>query len=163
MTRARVVLILAVAAALAVAGCGGGPKYVTVSGVVTVDNQPYPNAVVSFQPVAGKDGTSPGRGSSGVTDGEGRYRLVTDDGTEGAIPGKNRVRIQTLRKGGETFVDPQLGSPDNAGETAVRKGPVDPIPTEWYSDKGHKEFDVPPGGTDQANFSITSIHAGKKK
>jgi predicted small lipoprotein YifL len=160
MTISRLALVIALAAA---AGCGGGPKYVPVSGVVTVDGQPYKNAVVSFQPVAAKDGVAAGRGSGAVTDEKGRFTLYADDGTPGAVAGKHRIRIQTQRASNEVFFDPQVGSPDNAPAPAAKKGQVDPIPVEWYSDKVVKEFEVPADGTDKADFAITSIHAGKKK
>jgi hypothetical protein len=153
------------AAVVAAAGCGGdGPKYVPVSGVVKVDGQPYPNAVVSFQPVGGRENPNPGRGSSAVTDANGRYTLLVDDGTTGAVVGKHKVRIQSKRDDPNAFYDPSVGNPDNAPTPTPKKGGrVDPIPADWYSDVGGKDFDVPPGGTDQANFDIPSIHAAKKK
>lgn len=164
MTLSRVAPPFALAAALvAAAGCGGdGPKYVPVSGVVKVDGQPYKGAVVSFQPVGGKENASPGRGSSALTDANGRYSLLVDDGTTGAVVGKHKVRIQTKRDDPAAFFDPNVGSADNA-PTPKKGGRVDPIPAEWYSDKGGKDFDVPPGGTDQANFDIPSVTAEKKK
>src|SRR5688500_15770406 len=80
------------------AGCGGGgPKYVKVSGVVTLNGKPYPRAVVVFQPIAADQSVNPGRGSSAYTDENGRFELTTDDGHHGAIVGKHRVRIQTRR------------------------------------------------------------------
>ena len=145
------------------AGCGSGPQFVAVSGVVKVDGQPYKNAVVSFQPMATAGNDNPGMGSSAVTDGQGRFTLTTNEGNPGAALGKHRIRIQTKREGAAVFVDPTVGSPDadpNAGKKA--KGTIDPIPVEWYSDGGNKEFVVPAGGTDQANFDITSAKSGKK-
>jgi len=152
------------AAVVAAAGCGSdGPKYVPVSGVVKVDGQPYKNAVVSFQPVGTKDSPAPGRGSSAVTDDQGRYSLLVDDGTAGAVVGKHRVRIQTKRDDPAAFYDPAVGNPDNAAAAPAAKkgGRVDPIPAEWYSDRGGKEFEVPPGGTDKADFSISSARTAK--
>ncbi|MFO0797495.1 MAG: hypothetical protein U0804_08450 [Gemmataceae bacterium] len=153
------------AALVAAAGCGGdGPKYVPVSGFVKVDNQPYPNAVVSFQPVGSKENSAPGRGSSAVTDSNGHYTLYVDDGTRGAVVGKHKVRIQTKRDEPVAVFDPTVGSADGAPPPAAKKAPkADPIPTEWYSDKGGKDYDVPAGGTEQANFDITSIPAAQKK
>lgn len=141
----------------ALSGCGGGPMYVPVTGTVTVDGKPYSNAVVSFQPVAGPGNPEPGRGSSALTDGEGRFYLMTDDGRDGALVGKHRVRIQTKRDDPEAFFDPHVGSADNAPNPKKKGGKVDPIPTAWYSDKGGKEFDVPPGGTSKADFAIESV------
>lgn len=164
MSLSRVALTFALAAALvAAAGCGGdGPKYVPVSGVVKVDGQPYANAVVSFQPVGGKENATPGRGSSALTDANGRYSLLVDDGTTGAAVGRHKVRIQTKRDDPTAFYDPTVGSADRPAGVPKKGGKVDPIPADWYSDVGGKDYDVPPGGTDQANFDITSIHAAKK-
>src|SRR5881409_1494611 len=97
MRLARLILVVAAGALLGgVAGCGEA-KYVKVSGVVTLDGQPYKNAVVSFQPISSEGNPNPGRGSTGLTDENGRYTLVTDDGHTGAVVGKHRVRIQTKR------------------------------------------------------------------
>src|SRR5262245_31527772 len=151
----RFLPVVAACAFLAVApGCGKG-KYVKVSGVVKLNGKPYQNAVVSFQPI-GKGDEPPGRGSSAVTDAEGRFTLVTDDGHKGAVVGKHRVRIQTKRNDPTVYVDPSVGSPDDPFPRG-KKVEVDPIPLEWYSDKSTKEFDVPPGGTDQANFDIVTV------
>lgn len=145
-----------------VAGCGGGPNFVAVSGVVKVDGQPYKNAVVSFQPQSSDGNPNPGIGSSGVTDDQGRFTLTAADGKKGAAVGKHRVRIQTKREGSAVAVDPTVGSPDsdpNAGKKT--KGMIDPIPVEWYGDAGNKVFEVPAGGTDSANFDIET-KKGKK-
>lgn len=158
------VLTFAVMTSGLLTGCGGG-AHAPVSGVVTVDGQPYPNAVVTLQPLATGGNNNPGIGSSGITDAQGRFTLMTIDGKPGAVVGKHRLRIQTQREGSTVFVDPNVGSADsdpNAGKKKAPKGPVDPIPTEWYSDAGKKEFDVPAGGTDKANFDIVSKNPVKK-
>ena len=144
--------------ALAVVGCGGGGKYVPVSGVVKVNGQPYKNAIVSFQPIAATGSDTGGLGSTALTDDQGRFVLESIDGKKGAVPGKHRVRIQTKRDDPTAVIDPTVGS-DDSPQTA-KKGQIEPIPVEWYSDSGNKEFTVPEAGTDQANFDIVS---GKKK
>jgi len=145
------------AALLAAAGCSDGAKYASVSGVVTLDGKPYGKAVVSFQPLGTKGNSSPGRGSSAYTDENGRFTLTCDGTVNGAVVGKHQVRIMT-RGSDNVTADPTTGSSD---DTSGQKREVDPIPPEWHS-QSKKEFDVMPGGTDKANFDITSLKAGKK-
>ncbi|HXG13220.1 MAG TPA: hypothetical protein VNK04_25910 [Gemmataceae bacterium] len=151
------VRMLALSAALLlaeVAGCGGGPKYAPVSGVVTLNGKPYSKAVVVFQPIATPDNPEPGRGSSGFTDENGRFTLKTDEGQQGAVVGKHLVRIMTKWNSPAGAFESETGSPD--GDPKLRiKVQVDPIPPEWNS-SSTKEFVVPPGGTDSANFDIIS-------
>jgi len=129
-------------------GCGGGPKFVPVSGVVKVDGKPYGNAVVRFQPMGGTDNPNPGAGSAAYTDENGRFELKSDNQDNGAVVGKHLVRIMT--KGGDVVgQDPDGGSSDEA----PKRRNVDPIPPEWNS-RSDKEFVVPAVGTDQANFDI---------
>jgi hypothetical protein len=153
----KLVPIIAVAAGLLLvgaAGCGGGPRYVKVSGVVTLNGKPYQNAVVSFQPLATKDNPNPGRGSSGYTDANGRFTLKSDEGQTGAVVGKHRIRIMTRRDTAAAEFDPTVGSPDS-GPKARGKVEIEPIPPEWYA-TSTKEFEVPAGGTDKANFDIVT-------
>ena len=142
---------------VAAAGCSGGNGYAPVSGTVLLDGKPYGKAVVSFQPIGVKGGDSPGRGSSAYTDDSGRYVLTCDGTVNGAVIGRHQVRIMT-RGSDNVTADPEQGSSD---DTSGQKREVDPIPPEWHS-QSKKEFDVVPGGTDKANFDITSLKAGKK-
>ena len=120
-----------------------------VSGVVTLNGKPYGKAAVSFQPIGDLKNPNPGRGSSAYTDENGRFALISDE-HNGAVVGKHLVRI-TTRSGQQVAAEPGLGSPDNA--PANRS--VDPIPLEWNWES-QKEFEVPPGGTDKANFDIVT-------
>jgi hypothetical protein len=159
----RIALVVVALPALLAVGCGGGPNLAPVSGVVTVDGKPYPNAVVSFQPLAQPGSTDTGMGSSAVTDENGRYTLTTIDGKNGATVGKHKVRIQTKRENTNAVVDPSKGSddkPDDGGRP--RKTQSEPIPLEWFSDTGGKEFTVPAGGTDKADFAIDGAKPKKK-
>jgi hypothetical protein len=152
----RLRLLAAAGLLAAMLGCSGGPKYVPVSGVVKLDGVPYPHAVVSFQPMSTPDNPNPGRGSSAYTDENGRFVLKGDNDIDGAIVGKHLVRIMT--KGNDvTGQYPEGGTPDDA---PVGRGKVDPIPPEWNA-LSNKEFEVPKGGTDQANFDIIT-KKGKK-
>jgi hypothetical protein len=136
----------------AMTGCDAGPNYVPVSGVVTLDGKPYPDAVVLFMPRAAEPGQDPGRGSSAYTDANGRFQLKTMDGDEGAVVGKHTVQISS--KGDYVLpIDPETGSSDTLPAGAA-KAKVDPIPRDWINPG--KDFEVPPGGTDKANFDIVS-------
>ncbi|MBY0514472.1 MAG: DUF4198 domain-containing protein [Gemmataceae bacterium] len=151
MRRTRLLALGVLAAGLGTAaGCGEKSNYVTVSGVVRLNNKPYPNAIVLFQPVGGSDNQNPGRGSSGVTDADGRFRLKCDDGRDGAVVGLHQVKIRT--NADVVGYDPEVGSPDNT--PAPKKGEVDPIPIDWRTLGEKHTFEVPPGGTDQANFNL---------
>lgn len=71
-------------------GCGSGnlPEMGTVSGVVTLDGKPVPDAVVRFQP-------NSGRGSRAKTNAEGYYNLGYVGSAEGALIGEHKVTIST--------------------------------------------------------------------
>ena len=131
-------------------GCGGSAGYAPVSGVITIDGQPYGQAVVSFQPMATSGNPNPGRGSSAYTDASGKFVLMSDNGDNGAVIGKHRVRIMT--RGGNVVGQSASGVSGDGAPTAQN---VDPIPPEWNA-LSEKEFEVPASGTDQANFDIVT-------
>jgi hypothetical protein len=153
----RVITVGAAIALLAlVPGCGSeGRKIVQVSGVVYLDGQPCKNVIVSFQPLGSASEENPGRGSSAVTDDNGRYTLVYDGEKPGVLTGKHRIRIY-----------PQLGAEkgrDDGVEPPKNYKPVRPvfIPADW-NEYSTVEFEVPSNGTDKADFKIESKPAAKK-
>ncbi len=83
-------LFLVTGAALSFVGCAGsdGPELGEVSGLVTLNGDPLPNATVHFTP-------DEGRPSRGETDEDGRYTLMYTNENEGAVPGQHTVRIST--------------------------------------------------------------------
>ena len=86
--------------AMIVCGCLGsssGPELVDVSGTVTMDGKPLPNAIVTFRP-EGAQGGEQSRPAYGQTDDDGRYRLQYSTEKSGAIPGKYSVSISTYRR-----------------------------------------------------------------
>ena len=134
---------------IAAVGCSGGAKFAPVSGMVKLNGKPYGKALVSFQPMGTAENPNPGRGSSAYTDENGHFTLTSDGTQDGAIVGKHIVRIRSRDKvTNEVVSEP---SPDNAPPPRL----VDPIPIEW-NEQSDKQFDVPPGGTNQANFDITT-------
>ncbi len=74
---------------IAVAGCGGRSDLATVSGTITLDGAPLPDAMVMFTPITG------GRPAAGRTDAQGRYELVHDRSNMGALFGEHVVEIST--------------------------------------------------------------------
>lgn len=133
-------------------GCSNAPKFVPVSGIVTLDGKPYALGVVSFQPIGTNENPNPGRGSSAFTDANGRFSLQCDASIDGAIVGKHLVRIMS-RSEGEASIAPGTSSPDGA---PVSRKVADAIPPEWNGES-KVEFDVPATGTDKANFDIKTI------
>ena len=150
MKQIRSTALVAGALACCLFGCNSGNVYVPVSGVVTLNDKPYKNASVNFQPIAGDQNTAPGRASFGYTDENGRFTLKSVDGQSGATPGKHLIRISTKYskelKGYEVW--------DAAKKQSV-KSAEDPIPPDWNYDS-KREFDVPSGGTDKADFKIVT-------
>ena len=79
-------------------GCGSGSPYdvVPLSGTVTLDDKPLPNARIVFQPIRTPRGTKDvGPGSYGRTDASGQFQLETIDEHEGAVVGTHMVRVTT--------------------------------------------------------------------
>jgi len=68
------------------AGCGGGPKPLPVSGIVTLDGQPVAQAGVLFCP------REKGPMGTGTTDANGKFELKTTN-TPGVLPGEYNVAI----------------------------------------------------------------------
>jgi hypothetical protein len=146
--RARSLLGLVAVLAL---GCGS-KKLAPVSGTVTLNGKPLVGATVTFDPIAEKGSIEAGHASMGKTDEEGRFTLQTTKGENGARIGKHRVSISVMNQ--------QAGDTD---ERPPRGGwPVtDQVPAE-YNTESKLTFEVPPGGTDSADFPLKSPETGNK-
>jgi hypothetical protein len=122
---------------VASSGCGpGGPDIASVEGTVTMNGKPLPNAAVVFIP-------ENGRPAGATTDSEGHYVLNFTTGRKGAIPGKNSIRITTLRDAGE----------DENGKPVP--GSKETIPME-YNIASTLTFTVKDGEKNVANFDLKS-------
>lgn len=86
MVRGIAVRLILLFAALAVAGCGGGP--VPVRGRVTLDGTPVAGAAVVFLPAGPR-----GHPASGQTDASGVFRLTTFKKEDGAVRGEYIVVV----------------------------------------------------------------------
>jgi hypothetical protein len=138
--------LVGLAAVALFAGCGKPYRVAPVSGKVTLDGKPLPKASVTFVPMASKDNINPGPTAAGLTDDDGRYTLIVDKDTPGAVVGTCRIYITTL------LSDPVLD--EREGGPPVQR-PRDRVP-EKYNQKTELTYDVPKGGTDQANFDLYS-------
>jgi hypothetical protein len=101
-------------AALFTLGCiDQSARLTEAHGVVLLNNKPVPNAEIVFLPDAGIKGPS----SSAVTDADGHFTLMTDDGRAGAVVGRHRVTVRTSKPRNDPRADdnPHAGSkPDSA-------------------------------------------------
>jgi hypothetical protein len=70
-------------------------ELVEVTGTVTLDGQPLPEATVRFLPIV--TGDEPARPSSALTTDEGEFALGYSTTKQGARPGKYRIYISTFR------------------------------------------------------------------
>jgi hypothetical protein len=131
---------------LAAVGCSKeGYTLASVSGTVTLNGNPLPNAIVTFQPI-GSLSHDPGPGSTGRTDAEGRYTLrvvAVGHRRNGAVVGWHHVSITT-----QSRANPQASSDD-------RTPPPPEILPANYNANSDLKYEVPPGGTDHADFPLT--------
>lgn len=91
---------LCIAAALLTgmtSGCfsNSGPVLADVTGNVTFNGKPLPDAMVSFYPNTGE------RSAHGMTDAAGNYRLQFTGMKEGALVGEHQVKIEVGIPAGE--------------------------------------------------------------
>jgi hypothetical protein len=126
-------------------GCSSSVKIAPVSGRVTLDGKPLAGVHVSFQPIAKAGDVNPGGGSYAVTDADGKFTLLLVEGEQpGAVIGKHRVEITARSEPIPANVD-----------LAKRPAPKVFVP-EKYGRKSELTFEVPAGGTKEANFELKS-------
>lgn len=155
-----------------IGGCGSDPYVLApVSGRITIDGQPVAELRISFEPVGSAERKYPGPESVGITDDDGRYSLKTmaEAPRRGAVVGKCRVRISSLpSKQRKEIADIHAPGYDPVKEVKdlkeqlrrpTRKQParesIGAIPLR-YNDNTELSFDVPPDGTDKADFAISA-------
>jgi hypothetical protein len=131
------VLAVLVSLVTGTSGCGNSYQLADVSGRVTMDGEPLADATVSFV-------HSEGPSSFGRTDADGRYTLETvADGERGALVGTHVVRVN-VSHGGDAESDELVTPPEGAL-----------IPPR-YNTESNLTFEVSSGGSDEANFELTS-------
>ena len=129
-------VVLLMMALMLQVGCGpSGPDIARVQGPVTMDGKPLPNAIIMFVPVGGRPSVS-------ETDANGKYVLEFSGGRKGAIPGINRVEINTGRLAYEK---------DGKNYPAVKES----VPVQ-YNRLTTLEFNVEAGKNNTADFALKS-------
>ena len=127
-------MLAAVAGVLPIIGCGGTsgdlPGTAPVTGTVTYNGDPVPNAHVMFYP---EDGEKP---AVGTTDESGKYTLTTFNEGDGAIPGTHTVTVTAYDNSSEGVSMNSL-VPDKYGiqtssplKVTVKDGDMNEIPLE---------------------------------
>ncbi len=119
-----------------VLGCGNNSNLAPVEGTVTMDGKPLQAASIIF--INGQSSPSGAR-----TDEKGFYKLSYSDTEDGAVPGKNIVRISTAQ-----------------GSNITEEGKPVPARTETVPTKYHVhstlEFTVEPGKKTVADWKLDS-------
>jgi len=137
---------LALLIGLGITGCGGsGYSVAPVSGTVSVDGKPTAGIALTYQPLTSDKNKNPGPGSAGVTDANGRYTLkvvVAGQNKAGAVVGKHRVTLVTAP------------APRDEADDTAHPPPKELIPAKELGKA--REFEVPAGGTDKADFNLSS-------
>ena len=139
---ARAVAFVSVSA-VAAAGCGRS-DIVAVSGRVTWDGRPVPEAVVRFvhesRPMA-----------AAGTDSEGRYRLTTRQPMDGAYIGRHRVTVTPLISGAANDSEAAALRARTDIPKVVRDATTSPLAVEVIA-----------AGPNQFDFDLAK-HAGTKR
>jgi hypothetical protein len=126
--------VLSISASMATLGCNKEEvKLVPAEGTVLIDGQPAANISVQFMPDIMKGGKGPT--SYGITDGNGKFRLKTHAGKDGAAAGPHNIVLADLDEerppqGTESRKLPRLDSKYSAttnGLSADVKGDGQPI------------------------------------
>ena len=130
------IAVVFVLLAISTVGCSpDGPEISRVEGTVTMDEKPLAGAIVMFVPPGG-------RPSASETDSNGKYVLEFSGGRKGAIPGLNRVEINTARLAYEK---------DGKMMPAVKES----VPAK-YNRLTTLEFTVEQGKKNVADFALKS-------
>jgi hypothetical protein len=155
---------------LSVVGCSGNSfKTVPVSGTVTLDGEPVAGVEVVFFPKPTESSAVVGPFSTAITDGEGKFTLVTRYGDPGAVVGAHRVTFAYGDIDKEAIADADLAeeeakaegeglsAEEKAAARAARSqlGKRKAIPAR-YGEESDVSIEVPAGGMTNVDFPLTS-------
>lgn len=135
-------------------GCGGDADMAPVTGMVTLDGEPVPNAVVTFMPSKG------GLPSTGQTDPDGGFRLKMPKGDDGAPIGRHLVSV--IARQTQDAPTPQGGNEEMAslqgyGPRYRKPKSRSLVPTRYSKfETSGLEFEVKAGAENKAELALTS-------
>jgi hypothetical protein len=115
--------LVAFAVGMGLCGCSGGAapvKLIEAKGTVTYRGEPLSLCSIRLIPL--KEGPS----SSGVTNEQGEFTLVSQDGKPGVVPGTHRVLIVDVSE--QAYLDDPLNPNDRPKKAIARKLK---LPPEW--------------------------------
>jgi len=113
-------------------GCkNDGFTMAPVSGIVTADGKPISDLKIVFYPKGSKENPAPGPFSTGQTDSEGKFTLVSRYGEPGAVVGLHRVGFEM-----PSNLDPAaLGEAQGRLTEMLAEGEADPASAEAIKDE----------------------------
>jgi hypothetical protein len=131
--RTSIFALISLSAILA-AGCGKGDFPVgRTAGRVTCDGQPVAGVRVYFEPLETGGSAIVGKQGSGVTDADGRFNVSTYGAGDGAVVGRQRVRV---------------------GWADEDSRPTTPCPCEVNSEKDVMQVEVLPGEDNEFEVAL---------
>jgi hypothetical protein len=152
---------------LSLTGCGNGDYSVaSVSGRVISNGEPVSGIRLVFAPQISIENGSPGPWSTAVTDAEGAFTLKTRYKKNGAVVGLHHVSFEFDDIDPDAMEDLMEDLEEARGEdgsreefNAVKKQIADlkrriDSQTVKVSEEFSIDFDVPKGGTTEANFDL---------
>ncbi|UUO04680.1 carboxypeptidase-like regulatory domain-containing protein [Blastopirellula sp. J2-11] len=148
--------VLCITWLVAAAGCSSGqdkwekmrPQVFKTQGVVRMDGQPLPGAIVAFSSIEGNySGTA-------VTDDSGKYQLTTFEDYDGVIAGEFQVSVE---KNDWVEYGPEKGTDSTGGayRRPIKKVPLTPAKYRDF-EKSELTATVTPEGPNTFDFDIQS-------
>lgn len=142
-------------------GCGGGvdgPPMASASGVVTLDGNPVEGATVSFTP-KGK-----GTVSLAMTGADGRFKMMTAAGKDGAAVGEHGVTVTLTvmpdlqaQGSADDLATPQAFETSGGTKAPEEQKPLHLVPQKYNSSQtSGLSVTVPDGGASDIKLELTS-------
>lgn len=151
-------------AILSFIGCGGTEYSIApVSGKVTLNGKPVDGIRVVFSPLKNKAQTDPGPWSSALTNAAGEFTLETRYKNQGAAVGTHTVMFEFDDVDNMEILSEELeeahGEDGSKAEVEAVKKRIAEFKERQagraqVSDLYTEHFEVPPGGTTEANFEL---------